>query len=312
MSKKRMQTPESEPEPGLELSPSGSWVSLLTLSLAGAGLPEALERLADKSGIEVDLYTGVAQVRTDDLDVMLGDRAPAIREVLDDSDFMTEAEAAEAMGIGVEVVVGLAQRRGCPTMIGDGGEVLVSRRLWENLRRLLSAEGREFDGGFSDDSIDWLLRHRLVTEALKSASSFVWDDPWYKPVVLKPRALRAFEAACQAVAGPPRPAREPTVKFDEDEEYRILADRVGVRYSIPIGDKSRTGHSAFLGWDLFRLCGLPVDNAVSPRDMARETAYEKLRRDSYAATFPDADLSERAMIRAELESRIRQSELAGV
>lgn len=297
------------PEP--ELSPMASRVSLLTLSLAGAGLPEALERLADRAGVEVDRFTDAPMVKTGELDTLLGDRAPAIREVLDDPGVLTEAEAAAAMGIGVEVVVGLAQRRGVPTM--GGSEVLVSKRLWANLCRLVSEERGQFDGQMLHyDGIDWLLRYNAVTEALENATpGFTWADPFYAPKKPVTRVLRAFEAALQAVQGPPRPAREPTARFDEDEEYRVIADRIGVRYKTD--GKISARRSAFLGWDLFRLCGFPPSDPAAPgRERARGEAYERLTRDSYAAVFGDTEREERAAVRAALEERIRRPELVSV
>jgi hypothetical protein len=303
--KKQLELPEPE------LSPSASRVSLDTLSLAGAGLPDDLERQAERSGLEVDRFTGEAMVRSDELGDLVGDRSSEIRETLNDPGLLTETEAAAAMSIGPEVVRGLAARRGVPTMVGADGEVLVHRRLWENLCRLLSEERREFDGEFRDERLDWLIRHRSVTEALSRASDFQWDDPFYKPDVIKPRVLRAFESAMQAVTGPPRPAHLPTTRYDEDQRYRAIADRIGVRHSTTIGAKIRGGSTAFLGWDLQRLCGLvPVARAAACNENTRIEAYERLTRDSYLCCFPTA--IDPAALRAELEAQLRRPELAHV
>jgi hypothetical protein len=307
MSKKKLI--EIEPE----LSHAGTWASVLTLSLAGAGLPDDLEQRAERSGLEVDRFTGVAQVRADDLGVLLGDRASEIREVLDDSDLATEAEAAAEMGIGQEVVLGLCQRRGCPTTVGAGGEVLVSRRLWQNLCRLLAEERRAFDGEFATDDIDWTIRTRPVTESLENAApGFVWEDPFFKPVVRKPRVLRALEAALQEVTGAPSPEHETSVRSNDwDSKYRAVADRVGVRYSTIIGARIRPGCTGFLGWDLFRICGLvPNIRAARSNEQARIDAYARLTNDSYLSCFPTA--VDHTALRAELIAKSRRSELVSV
>jgi hypothetical protein len=316
MNKQKSKSPEPE------LSPAASRVSLDTLSLAGAGLPEALERLAERSGIELDRFTGTTMVCTDDLDTMLGDRAQEIREVLDDPGFLTEAEAAATMGTAPEVCLGLAIRRGCITTAGAGGEVLVHKILWENLKLILVAESR-----FPTDSSDWVgAWDGPMNKAIWAVTSRKpWVDPYDPDHDLKAAAALQSrrhardpweEPALDPADIEDRPGRKRRDPWDPDEELAARCSWLGIRHTKnkPSTDFFTRGRLVVAGFDCHRLAGftphVPYNSYGATAHYRAMMAYTRMATESYESVFPAA--VDHASLRAELEAKLRRPALAAV
>lgn len=306
MSKKRQDTTEPE------LSAAAKWRSLRHLSIFGAGLVGDLESRCTDREIEIERFNpdGAPMVRDGDLSTLLGDQAESIRASLDADDYVSIAIAAGLAGIDPLAVESLAKLRGVPVCYVTG-ETQVHRIAWDNLVNLLAHERSEHDGrDFERGRYSWGLMNRLEVSALKAAlPGFRFSDPWYIPKPKPP--LSAFQKALNVIVGESRPGREPTVIFDEDAERRAFADAIGVRWDS--NTKTRGNRTVFNLYDLDRLTSYNVEEAqMSGNAQILESLFRGATRRAYASVFPNADLSERAMVRAELDSRIRQADLVGI
>jgi hypothetical protein len=304
---KRTQTTEPEPE----LSPADKWRSLRHLSLFGAGLVDDLESRCVDRGIEIDRFNpnDAPMIRDGDLEALLGEQADTLRQELDEDSYASVESAAALLEIDSRAVEGLAIRRGVPVCYVTG-RTLLHRKGVENLSALLDQEQREHDGrDIEGGKYSWGLMNRHEITALKAAlPGFAWDDPFYIPKP-KPR-LSAFQKALNLTHGEPRPGREPTIKFDEDEELRAFADAIGIRWDQ--NANLRGNRAGFQLYDLCRLTSYDIETALGA-DRARilGTLFRDALRSAYLAVFPESEF-DRESLRAALVARTKEREPVAV